>query len=72
MKKKKNQPIVIYEDNQSCINLIMNAKYSNRIKHVDMKYHFARDSQSKELIDVKYCPTEHMLADMLIKPLESG
>ncbi|KMQ86061.1 retrovirus-related pol polyprotein from transposon tnt 1-94 [Lasius niger] len=41
----------------------------NRTKHVDTKYHFARDLQSKGIIDVRYCPTEHMLADMLTKPL---
>ena len=69
MKEQKNQPVIIYEDNQSCINSIINAKYSNRTKHVDTKYHFARDLQSKGIIDVRYCPTEHMLADILTKPL---
>lgn len=66
---KLDTPIVIYEDNQSCLKLIKNSKFSNRSKHIDTKFHFVKDYVTKNLIECIFCPTEEMVADLLTKPL---
>jgi hypothetical protein len=62
-------PTVIFEDNQSCIKLLQNERSSHRTKHIATKYHFVRDLFKSGEIEVKYCPSETMTADMLTKPL---
>lgn len=37
-----NEPVVIYEDNQSCISIANDSKESKRMKHLDIKYNFIR------------------------------
>jgi hypothetical protein len=39
------------------------------MKHIDILYHFVRVLLEKELIRLKYCPTEDMVADILTKGL---
>ena len=67
--EEQNGPIKMLEDNQSCIKLATNDKFSNRTKHIDTKYHFVKDLIEEEIIKLEYCPTESMVADMLTKPL---
>jgi hypothetical protein len=62
-------PTVIYEDNQSCIKLLQDERSSHHTKHIATKYHFVRDLFKSGEIDVKYCPSETMTADILTKPL---
>jgi len=64
-------PIVMYEDNQSCIKLIQDERSCQRTKHIDTKYHFVRELNRAKHIDIQYCPTTQMPADMLTKPLEA-
>lgn len=68
---KLNHATVIYEDNQSCLKLIENEKFSRRTKHIETKYNFVRDLKSKDILDFKYCPTDQMEADMMTKPLQA-
>lgn len=63
------ESVTIYEDNQSCIKMTENSKFSNRSKHIDTKYHFIKDLKEKNEIKVNYCPTVNNVADMLTKPL---
>lgn len=66
---KGPKPTTIYEDNQSVLKLITNENLSSRTKHIDTKTHFVKDYIDKGLIICEYCPTEHMLADLLTKGL---
>ncbi|KMQ86152.1 retrovirus-related pol polyprotein from transposon tnt 1-94 [Lasius niger] len=61
----------IYEDNQSAIKMVKSKEFRNRTKHINTKYHFVNDLVEKEVVDLQYCPTEEMTADMLTKPLQS-
>jgi hypothetical protein len=63
------KPIPLYVDNQSAIKLIQNPVAHDRTKHIDIKYHFIRDAQTRGIIKVEYCPTEHQVADVFTKPL---
>ena len=42
---------------------------NTRTKHIDIKYHFIRDMILKKQIDVIYCPTNDMVADIFTKGL---
>ena len=46
-----------------------NDSSSTRTKHIDIQYHFVRDSHDKNLFDVEFCSTSDMTADILTKPL---
>lgn len=59
-----------YEDNQSCIKLVTNGKIEKRSKHIATKYFYVRDLWEKQKIELKYCPTDEQLADILTKPLQ--
>lgn len=62
--------IIIYEDNQSCLKLILNEQSSRRSKHIDTKYHFLKDLKNELVLNYEYCPSNYMIADALTKPLE--
>jgi len=36
---------------------------------VDIKYHFVRSAHAQGKIEIGYCPTADMVADVLTKPL---
>lgn len=57
----------IYGDNQGAIALSKNPVHRSRCKHIDVKYHFIRDVLKAGRINIKYCPTETMVADILTK-----
>lgn len=69
MNEMISTPIVIYEDNQSCIEIVRDHKFSYKTKHIDTKYKMIRDLVKKNFIDCLYCSTEEMIADLLTKPL---
>ena len=60
---------VLYEDNQSAIAMARNAQFHGRAKHIALRHHFVREKVNEGLVELKYCPTERMVADMLTKGL---
>ena len=38
-------------------------------KHIDMQHHFIREKAEEEVIELTYCPTQHMIVDVLTKAL---
>ena len=66
-----NKQNVMYEDNQSCLMSLSNEKFSSKSKHIEIRYHFAKDLKKRNLVNFQYCPSGDMIADMLTKPLES-
>jgi hypothetical protein len=67
----KPSKILINEDNQSTIKLTKNEIYNDRSKHIDVRYHFTRECVQRNLLEINYCPTEDMTADILTKSLGS-
>jgi transposase InsO family protein len=64
-----NSTMTIHEDNQGAIALVKDHKFSNKTKHVDIKYFFVREQvQAGELLII-YCETANMVADIFTKPL---
>jgi len=62
-------PTTILEDNQSSIAMAKNPQFHGRAKHTDIRHHFIREQVSDGTIELKYCPTCEMVADMLTKGL---
>ena len=56
-------------DNQGCIALAKNPKHHSQTKHIDVEHHFICEKIEEEVVELKYCATEHMVADVLTKAL---
>lgn len=64
-------PTKVLSDNQSAIALAKDDRYHSRTKHIDIRFHFIRYHIEKGNVEVTYCPTEDMVADILTKALPS-
>ena len=64
----------LYQDNQAAMKILKNGKASSgqKTKHMDARYFFIKDRCESEGIDIKYCPTEIMIADFFTKPLQGN
>ena len=56
-------------DSQSAIELSKNPVFHERSKHIDVKFHFIRESVGNGDIDLKFMGTQKQLADILTRPL---
>ena len=65
-------PILINEDNQGAITLARNPVTHSQTKHNDIRFYFIRKAQEEGIINVVYCPTSEMVANLLIKPIPRG
>lgn len=63
--------VLLYVDNQGSIKMAKNDISGTRTKHIDIQYHFARDSLAKNLYRIEYIPTSEMVADIFTKPLQT-
>ena len=59
----------VYEDNESCIAMAKNRKFSQRTKHIAIKYHHFRRHVNKTVF-INSIDTTEQIADALTKPLE--
>lgn len=65
------QPIRIFCDNTSALDLAKTTGYSARTKHIDVRHHYLREHIESGRINLVHIPTEEMVADVLTKPLNS-
>ena len=65
-------PTVIFEDNQAAIELSKNPRHHNRMKHVDINYHFTRERVATGEVSVHYVPSTENIADIMTKGLSKG
>jgi hypothetical protein len=63
-------PAKILQDNQSTIRLMHHGRpASERTRHIAIRYFFVTDRIEAKEVEVQYCPTEMLTADILTKPL---
>ena len=66
---KLDKPTMIDQDNMSVIAIAANPIHHARIKHMEVKARFVQEKMDKKVVDLIWCPTELMLADILTKAL---
>lgn len=66
------RPMHVHCDNQGALKLLKHPIASQRSKHIDVLYHFAREKVMKGDVEFVYCATENMVADILTKPLSKN
>jgi hypothetical protein len=62
------QPLRVYCDNQGAIKLLKHPIASQRSKHIDVLYHFAREKVMSGEVEFVYISTADMVADIFTKP----
>jgi hypothetical protein len=63
-------PTSLYCDNQGTVSCTHDPQSHSRMKHIDIRAHFIRDSVNKRLIDVHHIPGTENPSDLLTKPLQ--
>jgi hypothetical protein len=56
-------------NNQSCIKMTSNLVFHNRLKHIEIRYHYIRDMVQRGALKLQYISTDEQVADVLTKPL---
>jgi hypothetical protein len=64
-----DEPIPIYCDNTSAINISKNPVMHSKTKHIPIKYHFLREQVAEKNIRVEYVGTKEQVVDIFTKPL---
>ena len=63
------KPTKVHVDNQACIAITKNTVISHEVKHFAIKLNFIQEKIEMQQLDVEFCPTSEMIADLLTKPL---
>ena len=65
---------LLLKDNQSSILLERNGKASSgkRTRHINIRYFFITDRVSMKEVEIEWCPTKEMVADLMAKPLQGS
>ena len=58
----------ILYDNQSCIKMTKNPIFHDKLKHIEVRYHFIWYMVQKGVLKLKYVPIEEQVVDVLTKP----
>ena len=59
----------LYCNNQATLKLATDNNYRVRTKHIDICFHFICQVMASGAVDIHYCPTDDMTADILTKVL---
>ena len=68
---EKEDPILIYANNQSALSTVRNSGQHPATKHIDIRYHHQRDEVRKGTVKFQYLRTDQMLADGMTKSYKS-
>ena len=64
-----DEALRIYEDNQAVISFVYNPDQFSKMRHVKIKYMWAREVVERKEAELKFIPTQEMTADIFTKPL---
>ena len=67
MNQNSVDPMTIFEDNQSTTAMTKIPQHHGRARHIDIKFHYIREMITMNKIELRYCKTDKMTADMLTK-----
>ena len=69
MKVEIKEPVVMYYDNTSTINISKNPVMHSKTKHIAIKYYFVRELVQDKEIKLEYVHTKEQIANIFTKPL---
>ena len=64
-----DSPLTVFCDNQAALTLCQDRKENQRVKHIDIIRHFARDHVASVELQFLYCRSEDNVSDVLTKAL---
>ena len=59
----------IYCDNRSCVKLSENLMFHDKLKHIEIQYHYIRDMVQRGEVKLQYVVTDEHIANFFTKPL---
>ena len=66
---RQESATIIYEDNQACIAMTKSVICSSKTRHIKLEHHYIRQQVREKEVELEYCPTSEMVADILTKAL---
>ena len=64
-----SEPMVLYYDNTSAINISKNPVMHTKTKHIAIKYHYVRELVQDKEVKMEYVHTKEQIADIFTKAL---
>ena len=69
MKERIIDPVTLYCDNTSAINILKNPMMHTKTKHISIKYHYVRELVQDKEVKMEYIHTTEKIADIFTKAL---
>jgi hypothetical protein len=67
---KDDDKVKVKQDNMSTILIAKGGEgYGGKSKHFRVRYHFIKELIEAGILEIEYCPTKSMIADILTKPM---
>jgi KUP system potassium uptake protein len=65
----QTSPTTIHGDNQACLAIAGSKISGSNTRHIKLQYHYIRELILNKEVEMIYCPTEKMIADIMTKAL---
>ena len=69
MKEEITEPVILYCDNTSAINISKNLVMHAKTKHIAIKYHYVRELVDEKQVKMEYINSKEQIADIFAMPL---
>ena len=69
MKEEITEPMILYCDNISAINISKNPMMHAKTKHIAIKYHYGRELVEDKQVRMEYVNSKEQIDDIFTKPL---
>jgi hypothetical protein len=56
-------------DNESCSKMIEDHVFHDKLKHIEIRYHFIRDMVQRGALKLQYISMDEQVVDVMTKPL---
>ena len=69
MKEEITEPVILYCDNTSAINISKNLVMHAKTKHIAIKYHYVRELVEDKQVKMEHINSKEQISDIFTKPL---